>query len=39
MHEFGSIDSAKITRSALQNACVVAATILTIECAVVDNRI
>lgn len=37
MFEFGIIDPAKVTRSALQNAASIASMILTTECIVVDN--
>jgi len=37
MYNFGIIDPAKVTRSALQNATSIAAMILTTECIVVNN--
>ena len=37
MYEFGIIDPAKVTRSALQNATSIAGMILTTECIVVEN--
>lgn len=37
MFDFGIIDPAKVTRSALQNAASIASMILTTECIVVDN--
>jgi chaperonin GroEL len=37
MYQFGIIDPAKVTRSALQNATSIAAMILTTECIVVNN--
>ena len=38
MFNFGIIDPAKVTRSALQNAASIASMILTTECIVVDNE-
>ena len=37
MFDFGVVDPAKVTRSALQNAASIASMILTTECIVVDN--
>lgn len=37
MFDFGIVDPAKVTRSALQNAASIASMILTTECIVVDN--
>ena len=37
MFDFGVVDPAKVTRSALQNASSIASMILTTECIVVDN--
>lgn len=37
MYDFGIIDPAKVTRSALQNATSIAGMILTTECIVVNN--
>ena len=39
MFEFGVVDPAKVTRSALQNATSIAAMILTTECIVVNAYI
>lgn len=38
MYEYGIIDPAKVTRSALQNAASIASMILTTECIVVDKQ-
>ena len=38
MFEFGIVDPAKVTRSALQNAISIASMILTTECIVVGNK-
>ena len=38
MFDFGVVDPAKVTRSALQNAASIASMILTTECIVVDNE-
>tara|TARA_B110000208_G_scaffold188122_1_gene247230 strand:+ start:360 stop:2003 length:1644 start_codon:yes stop_codon:yes gene_type:complete len=38
MFEFGIVDPAKVTRSALQNATSIASMILTTECIIVDNK-
>nr|YP_009399001.1 60-kDa chaperonin [Cliftonaea pectinata]ARW67998.1 60-kDa chaperonin [Cliftonaea pectinata] len=38
MYDFGIIDPAKVTRSALQNASSIASMILTTECIIVDNN-
>jgi chaperonin GroEL len=37
MYDFGVIDPAKVTRSALQNATSIAGMILTTECIIVDK--
>ena len=37
MYEFGIVDPAKVTRSALQNATSIASMILTTECIIVDQ--
>jgi len=37
MFDFGIVDPAKVTRSALQNAASIASMILTTECIVVDD--
>ena len=37
MFDFGIVDPAKVTRSALQNAASIASMILTTECIVVDK--
>jgi len=39
MYDFGIIDPAKVTRSALQNAASIASMILTTECIIVDSDI
>lgn len=39
MFEFGIVDPAKVTRSALQNAASIAGMILTTECIVVDKKL
>ena len=38
MYEFGIVDPAKVTRSALQNAASIASMILTTECIIVDSE-
>ena len=38
MFEFGIVDPAKVSRSALQNATSIAGMILTTECIVVENE-
>ena len=38
MFEYGIVDPAKVTRSALQNAISIASMILTTECIVVTNK-
>jgi len=38
MYEFGIVDPAKVTRSALQNASSIASMILTTECIIVDSE-
>lgn len=39
MYDFGIVDPAKVTRSALQNAASIASMILTTECIIVDSDI
>ena len=39
MFDYGIVDPAKVTRSALQNAISIASMILTTECIVVTNKI
>jgi chaperonin GroEL len=38
MYDFGIIDPAKVTRSAIQNAASIASMILTTECIVVNKN-
>ena len=38
MFDFGIVDPAKVSRSALQNATSIAGMILTTECIVVENE-
>ena len=38
MYSAGIIDPKKVTRSAIENACSVAGTLLTTECIIVDEE-